>query len=88
MLGIVQMLPVAVAAVAPLGWGRRLRGIAIQPLRHIPVVELLAPQHAGEGLALHAAPIRIRQAGLLRGIEGVGFAKSCRDDCVEVGKGL
>src|ERR1700731_3126378 len=54
---IVQMGPVAVAAVpAPRGWGR-LCGIACQPLGNVEVEELLAPDHSGKRLSLDGARI-------------------------------
>ena len=41
---------------------RRLAGIALQPVMHVVMIELLAPDHAGEGLPLHVAGHR-RRAG-------------------------
>ena len=45
--------------------GRRgLVGIAVEPLSHVVVVELLRPEHAREGLALHQ-PLVVAQSGRL-----------------------
>ena len=77
------MGPVAIAAVTALARRRRLPGIAIQPLGNIVVEELLAPDHAGESLALHVPSVRIGDFGLEAGIELVGFAAALLEDLVE-----
>jgi hypothetical protein len=53
----VQVAPVAVATVCAAFGRPRPRGIAVQPFLDLVVVELLAPQHARERLALHTALI-------------------------------
>ena len=62
-VGVVEVPPVAVAAVLALrsgggGWA----GSPSSQLRHVVVEELLAPDHAGERLALDAARRRRRRA--------------------------
>ena len=85
---IIQVLPAgAVAAGAALGRRGRQRGVAGQPLRHVVVIELLAPEHARECLALHVAGIGIGQPGLQFLIELVGLIQAQLHRLVEVGKG-
>ena len=83
-VGVVEVLPVAVAAVtvaAPAA--ARLGGVALEPLRHVVVVELLAPDHAGERLALHGAGVGVRDAALEVGVERVGLRLALGDQAVE-----
>ena len=56
-VGVVEMSPVRVAAVLPLRGWRGLAGIALQPVAHDVVVELLRPEHARERLAHHVAGV-------------------------------
>ena len=62
------MRPLVVAAVPPLGRRRRLLGIAVEPSLHVVVVELLAPEHPGDGLPQHQPLIVIRAAGPPRAV--------------------
>src|SRR5438105_14977970 len=56
-VGVVEVHPVAVAAVlTTFGW-RRAGRIASQPFLYFVEVKLLAPQQAGKRLALYAALI-------------------------------
>ena len=52
--------------------------------RDVEVEELLAPDHAGERLALHGARVRIVEIGLDLGVEGVRLGEALRDDLVEI----
>jgi hypothetical protein len=71
-VGIVQVAPVAVAAVLATFGRCWSRGITVQPLFDLVEVELLAPEHAGEGLALDSALVLGHVLGAeLRVIEGV-----------------
>ena len=54
-VGVVEVAPLAVAAVEARGGRRGLARIALEPARNVDVVELLAPDHAGECLALDRA---------------------------------
>ncbi len=78
----------AVAAALARG-GRRGGGVvAVEPALGVVEVNLFAPEHAGQGLALHAFFVF---AGLRRmdgGVEGVGFLVSKGDDLVDVGDGI
>src|SRR6516164_5603212 len=63
---------------------RELRRIPVQPPADVVVVELLAPQHAGERLAHHR---RLVGAGRLRrqpGVELIGLGPAGGDHAVEV----
>ncbi len=66
---VVDVNPGPIAAQQALGRRRRHGRIALQPLFHHVVIKLLAPQQAGEGLALHHARV-VGQADA---------ARSCRN---------
>ena len=68
-------------------WRRRLAGIALQPLRHVVVEELLAPDHPGQRLPLDE-PLIVGQACLQAVVEVVGLATAPLDQAVEAGKRL
>ena len=78
-----ETTPAGVAAVVPRVRRPGLGGIAVQPSRDVVVVELLAPQHAGEGLPHHQRLVgrggRRRQLG----IERVGLAAAPGNHRVE-----
>ena len=85
-VGIVQVPPVAVAAVlAPLR-RRGLGRVALQPLADVVVEELLAPDHAGQGLALDGAGILAGDVLLQLGIELVRLGTAPTHHLVEVGE--
>jgi hypothetical protein len=76
-VGIVQMRPLVVAAIQSLrrwGW---LRGIPFEPPAHIVVIELLAPQQPGQGLAHDVAGIRREAFGRYCHVELIGFVLTC-----------
>ena len=81
----VERPPVRVAPAEPRRGRRRLRRVAVEPARDVVVVELLAPQHPGEGLAQHERLVvrRLRRRQL--GVELVRLAEPRRRDRVEVG---
>src|SRR5689334_13060419 len=83
-VGIVEMRPVAVAAVLAAGRGLWMFRIAAEPLRHVVVKELLAPDHSGERLTLDALRVAARDVTLQVAVELVSFATSAREDTVEV----
>ena len=83
-VGVVQMRPVGIAPVQPLGRRRRLPRISVEPGIHVVGVKLLAPQHAGEGLPLHPAQI-VRAAGIgQRLVEFVRFGDPVGEGAVEI----
>ena len=59
--------------------GRRLAGVAVEPARHVVVVELLRPQHAAERLAQHGGFVRRRRRRRQRGVELVGLVLAGRE---------
>ena len=71
-----EMTPIGVAAVLAAFGRRRLQRIAVQPLPHIEIVELLVPQHPGKGLALDAAHVLVVDAFLSGGVEA-GRPRRC-----------
>ena len=84
-VGVIEVGPLVVAPVDPLGRRRRRPGIALEPVADHIVIELLRPQHAGERLPHHVAGVR-RQVGRNHGrVELVGFANPFGEDVVEAG---
>ena len=83
-VGGVEVLPGAVAPALAAGWRRWLGRVAAQPLRDIVGVELLRPEHTGEGLALDQPHIVVQARRLERGVEGVGLGLALGEDGVEV----
>ena len=83
---VVEMFPVRVAAVLAFGRRRRLGRVAAQPFRHVVVIKLLAPNHAGERLALDQARIGVGDAFLQFGVKFVGFADALGENGIEIGK--
>ena len=77
------MLPVGVAPAFALARWHWLSAIASEPLRHVVGVELLRPEHASEGLALHQPLIIAQGGGLEGGVEGVGLACALRECRIE-----
>ena len=80
------MRPLAVAAVQALPRRRRLRRVARQPPRNVEMEVLLAPDHAGEGLALHRTRVLAGHALLQGGIERVRLRAAPRKHRIEVGE--
>ena len=79
----IEVAPLGVAPAAPARRRRRLGRVTVEPAGHVVVVQLLAPQHPGEGLPHHH---RLVRAGRLRGqlgVELVGLGPALVDDAVE-----
>ena len=55
----IEVAPFGVAPALPLRRGRRLGGVTVEPAGHVVVVQLLAPQHPGEGLPHHHRLVRL-----------------------------
>src|SRR6202034_4714881 len=66
----------------------RLRRISGYPLLHVEIIVLLAPDHAGEGLPLDQARVRVLNAVLQLRVELVGLSDARGKDLVEVGERL
>ena len=79
----VETTPPGVAAVEPGVRRPRLGRVAVQPARHVVVVELLAPQHPGEGLAHHQRLVGRRGRGRQLGVELVGLRPAPGEHLVE-----
>ena len=83
-LGGIQLAPVRVApGLALLGWDR-LPWIPVQPLRYVEVVVLLAPDQAGERLALDQASVFAEARCGGRGIERICLCHALRNDAVHL----
>ena len=81
----VELAPSGVAPVEPGGRRRRHSRVAVEPAGHVVVVELLAPQHAGECLTHHHRLVG-RGAGRGElGVELVGLGPPGRRDLFEIG---
>ena len=79
----VEAPPAGVAAGEPALRRSWLGRIAVQPARHVVVVELLAPQHPGEGLPHHQRLVGRGGRGRQFGVELVGLGPAAGDDRVE-----
>jgi hypothetical protein len=79
-----EMTPIGVAAVLAAFGRRRLQRIAVEPLPHVEIVELLVPQHPGEGLALDAAHVLVVDAFLSGGVEQVGLGDALAEDVIKI----
>mmetsp|Transcript_25159 Transcript_25159/g.63828 ORF Transcript_25159/g.63828 Transcript_25159/m.63828 type:complete len:562 (+) Transcript_25159:1435-3120(+) len=83
-----HVVPVAVADRAPLGGRRRAAGVAFEEGVDVVVVELLAPDHAGQRLALDPLAVLRVHVLLQYLVEGVRLFLAHRADGVEARKGL
>ena len=83
-VAVVQVRPPAVAALATARRRRGLGRVALQPVRHHVMVELLRPDQAGVGLARHPALLGVETSGLARGVEGVGLGAADGEHLGEV----
>src|SRR6266436_2850471 len=81
-----QVTPTAVAAVLAALGRRRLGRIAIEPMLHIEVVELLVPQHPGECLALYTPHVLVADACLPGTVEGIRLGNSPDKGTIEAGE--
>ena len=79
------MGPVIVASARAAFGRRRLSGIALEPMLHREVKELLGPQQAGIGLAHHGALMLIEIGRDARVVELAGFADSIFEYFLELG---
>ena len=79
-VGIVEITPFDVASMQPCLGRRRLAGVALEPARNIEIVELLAPNQSGKGLALNHACIGRGNIRLQIAIVVIGLgAAQCQD---------
>src|SRR5579883_953511 len=87
-VGVVKMSPLVVASVLAPGGRRRVAGVAVQPVFHHVVIELLGPEQACETLAHHVLGVGGEFRRDHGGIEFVGFLQAPGDDGFEVAKGV
>src|SRR5207248_2693176 len=78
--------PASVAPFLPLLRRWRHGRIAVEPLLHDKVVELLAPKQSRESLPLYGARVWRKLLGS-KAVELVRFPDTCLEDAVEVGRG-
>src|SRR5579862_8991354 len=82
-IGVVEMGPLPVATLPALGWRSGLSGITGEPLRHVVVEELLAPDHPREGLALHGTRVGLFDPLLHDAVELVRLTLALREERIE-----
>ena len=82
------MHPLAIAAVPASLRRRDLPRIAVDPFRNVEIEKLLAPDHAGEGLALNELGICDLDVALQIGVELIGLRAAQIDEAFEVGEGF
>ena len=78
------MAPVNVAHVLARFRRREFRVVALQPAIHVPQINLLAPKHSGEGLALDHFFFRSGLRRMHRRVELVGFCLALSDDLIHL----
>src|SRR5450755_5089095 len=79
----IEVAPFGVAPAAPARRGWRLGGVTVEPAADVVVVQLLAPQQAGEGLAHHHRLIRTGRGRGELAVELVSFGPALPDDLIE-----
>ena len=79
----VDVEPAGVATVAAFGRGRRLGGVAVEPALHVVAVELLAPDHPGEGLPGDQTRVVVDGGGDDLAVELVGLLAALVEHLVE-----
>ena len=88
---VVQMPPVGIAPGLPRRRRGRLGRIAVEPAGDVVVIELLAPDHAGERLAHDRGLVVGRASRAERGVVLVGLARAVGERAIEaraeVGRG-
>ncbi len=78
------MAPVRVAAVLARRGRGRFERVAVEPVAHDVVVELLGPDQPGEGAALDRRRLLVEHR-VQRGVEAIGFGDARVEAAVEVG---
>src|ERR1700683_4790731 len=84
-VGIVEIRPLVIPAVETLRRRGRLRGIALKPATNVVVVGLLAPQQAGESLALDQVRVLGSATANTLSVELVRFLHSLLKHLIESG---
>ena len=87
-VGVVQVRPLMVAALATLRGRGRIARIAFEPIFDDVVIELLGPQHAGKTLSHDVLCIWREVLRNHCGVELVSFVLAEREGFVEAGKGV
>ena len=82
-VGVEHVEPLGVAHVVAGGLEQRMALVLAQPALQVEVVELLAPQHSGQRLAVHAALIFVQRLGRNPRVELVGVGDAALEDLLE-----
>jgi len=80
----VQVAPASIADVAPEGGRRRVGIVTVEPDADVEEVELFAPEHAGECLALDELLVGAGPGRVDRGVEFVGFGPALAHDLFDI----
>ena len=80
----IQVTPVNVAHVFARLGRREFRVVAFQPAIHVPQINLLAPEHSCQGLALNEFLVGSSRWGMHRGVELVGFRFALTDNVIHI----
>ena len=87
-IGIEHVEPFGVAHVVARGLEQRMTLVLAQPLLQVEVVELLAPQHSRQRLAMHPTLIFVQRAGRDPLVEFVGVGDAAFERLFETAKGI
>src|SRR5207247_9919796 len=84
-VGVAGVGPVVVAALAAARGRRRLRRVALEPVLHDVVVELLRPEQARVGLTDDGLLALAERPGNVARVERIRLADAVREDAARVG---
>src|SRR3954451_23892794 len=84
-IGVVQVLPIAVASLLATSWRWRSRRVTVEPVRNYIVVELLRPDQTGEGLPHHVLSVGAQVLRNDLGVELIRLGLAPRKRFVKLG---
>ena len=87
-VGVQHVKPFRVAHAAATGLHERMTPVLLKPSIQIEVVVLLAPEHAGQRLAVHPALIFVQRVGRNPIVEFVGVGDPAFEYPIETAKGI
>ena len=87
-VGIEHVEPLGIAHVVAGRLEQRMTLVLAQPLLQVEVVELLAPQHSRQRLAMHSALIFVQRVRRNPLVEFVGVGDAAFEDLLETAKGI
>ena len=87
-VGVQHVEPIGVAHVAAGAFQQRMTPVLAQPALQVEVVELLAPEHSRQRLAVHAALILRQRPGRDPLVELIGVGDPALEDLLETAEGI